>query len=177
MFRYKHAHTLLSWYVLHPSVLFHFRRLHLRLHTNSCHQCRLVSGNSGNEAQSLPFFQHSAVPHFLVLHLLLRYVRYVTLCILRYLCYTSVGDVCVMYCVALRCVLFVKQDNVCLQGCKHTLSVWLQENALTLVSMDVGLLLIQVRKPESVPTWKRYSSKNLRDLSFILISLFSAVRF
>ena len=41
--------------------------------------------------------------------------------------------VCVCVCV---CVL---------QGCGKELSDWLQENALTIVGMDVGLILIQVR--------------------------------
>ncbi|XP_039973588.1 CD82 antigen [Xiphias gladius] len=40
--------------------------------------------------------------------------------------------------------LYGRGNGSYVQGCKHTLSVWLQENALTLVSMDVGLLLIQL---------------------------------
>lgn len=51
--------------------------------------------------------------------------------------------------------------NVCLlQGCKEKLSDWLQENALTIIGMDVGLLLIQVMKPKCDPCvfWFCHSS-------------------
>ncbi|KAK2845210.1 hypothetical protein Q5P01_011869 [Channa striata] len=40
--------------------------------------------------------------------------------------------------------LFGHGNKVYDQGCKQKLSVWLQENSLTVVGMDVGLILIQV---------------------------------
>ncbi|XP_040901286.1 CD82 antigen [Toxotes jaculatrix] len=40
--------------------------------------------------------------------------------------------------------LFGRGNSSYHQGCKQTLGVWLQENTLTIVSMDVSLMLIQV---------------------------------
>lgn len=66
------------------------------------------------------------------------------------------------------------QDNVTLllQGCKQKLSVWLQENSLTIIGLDVGLILIQVIKPVSV-YFSSYSQDRCEVISsFVQLLLF-----
>uniref|UniRef100_A0A3Q1IVE2 Uncharacterized protein n=1 Tax=Anabas testudineus TaxID=64144 RepID=A0A3Q1IVE2_ANATE len=46
--------------------------------------------------------------------------------------------------------LFGRGSGLYDEGCKQKLSVWLQENSLTIIGLDVGLILIQVIKPVSV---------------------------
>lgn len=61
-------------------------------------------------------------------------------------CYVAVCLCHATCCVTLSALLFIRWCKfVCLlQGCKQKLSDWLQENAVTIVGMDVSLMLIQV---------------------------------
>ena len=76
---------------------------------------------------------------FVIFNLLCMYV-YIILC-------------CLVFCLSGSCVCLL------LQGCKQKLTDWLKENALTIVGMDVGLILIQVtnRRENWTHLWQNVS--------------------